>query len=343
MKDWQEFEVLVAAVHRLASSGGTVKWDEQINGRQFDVTIRFTHGPHKYLTVIECRDTATPLQVADVEAFITKARGVNADKAVVVSSSGFQSGAITVAQKEGVALLVVKEKHEQPRVPSDAERILAANFYDLVVKFDDGEDLEFPDGPKLQYLAAHTHIIEPAGERRSLDDILTAWAKAHGPDGFGEELYSVDLREGSTYQDNSGHKCPGVSQLSFRARFVDAYSSKSIPALDFQLQQSLAKKWVLARPDGSTVYESYFTDLCMGLWTEVEVGKYYSNPALGFYYRCEAISRGIVTWVLVESYQHGNLFQSRFTAKVEFNIQYIPVTKKAKLDELEKLYKRLRS
>ena len=95
--NWKKFERLVAAVHLSDEHNTTVKWNEFINGRQFDVTIRFTHGLHDYLTVIECKKESRRVEVSDVEAFVTKAHDAGASKAVIVSSAGFQQGCIPVA------------------------------------------------------------------------------------------------------------------------------------------------------------------------------------------------------------------------------------------------------
>lgn len=276
-----------------------------------------------------------------MEAFATKARGVHANKAVVVSLSGFQSGAIEVGQNQDVVLLMVTERYEAPPLPTDAERVVAANFYDVAISFREGENIQFPDGPKLQYLTSHTHIVEPGGEKKSVLEILNAWVQRRGLDGDEEQDYLIDFPADCTFEDEEGSRHPGACGLAFQARYIDAFLSKSTPPLDYQLQQTLAKKWVMTRLDGSPVFESFFTDLSLGLWTEVEVGKYYSIPVLHSFYRCEDISEDIVTWVLVESYQHGQLVQARFTQKTDFNDKYVPVTNKAKLIELDKLYRRL--
>jgi len=47
--DWKEFEKIVAGIHSQFSENCHVTWDEEINGRQFDVVVRSTIGPHKYL------------------------------------------------------------------------------------------------------------------------------------------------------------------------------------------------------------------------------------------------------------------------------------------------------
>lgn len=51
---WKLFERLVAAIHHaLNTAGATVEWEERLNGREFDVTIRFDSFGYKYLTVVE--------------------------------------------------------------------------------------------------------------------------------------------------------------------------------------------------------------------------------------------------------------------------------------------------
>lgn len=342
MKDWKQFEVLVAALHHSSTNGGTVTWDERINGRQFDVTVRFTHAGHDYLTVIECRDQEIAVPVSTVEAFVTKARGVQANKSVVVSSSGYQSGAISVAERENVVLLTAREEYSEPALPDDAEKIVVANIYDLAVRFTDGRRIQFPDGSKLEYLAKKSYIGVATGERESIDAILSAWVQQRSLDETEDHSLFVSFPEGSAFFDQEGTMHTSVAGLEFRGGYIDAYHSKSSPPLDFQLQQALARKWVLSRVDGTPVLESFFTELSMGLWTDVEEGGYYANPALGFFYRCEEIVGSMVTWFLVESYQHGNLLQARFTAATRYNDQYIPVVDKEKLAELDKLYRRVR-
>ncbi len=180
------------------------------------------------------------------------------------------------------------------------------------------------------------------GVRKSIGEILEAWTEEYVPDERAGELYSIDFPAGSAFEDEEGNAHGGVSRLAFQAGLIDAFRTKSRPAVDFQLQQALARKYVLTRVDGSPVFESFFSDLSLGLWSEVEVGKYYSNPALGFFYFCGNISDNLVTWVVVESYQHGRLMQARYTQKEKFSGQYVPVTDKEKLAELKKIYTKLR-
>jgi hypothetical protein len=107
-KKWKMFERIVAAIHLAEQKGATVKWDETIKGRQFDVTVRFKHGLYEYLSVVECKDYATPVPAEKVDALVTKFRDVGADKAIMVAASGFQAGAIDVAKRHGIQLFSLK-------------------------------------------------------------------------------------------------------------------------------------------------------------------------------------------------------------------------------------------
>ena len=43
-ENWKDFEQLVAAIHQAECNGAKVTWDDNIRGRQFDVTLRFRLG-----------------------------------------------------------------------------------------------------------------------------------------------------------------------------------------------------------------------------------------------------------------------------------------------------------
>src|SRR2546428_327826 len=112
-KQWKQFERLVAAIQQaLSGADAAIEWSEGIGGREFDVTVRFSKVAYNYLTVVEAKDYLVP--VKEVEAFVTKGRRAGANKLVVVSSEGFQSGAISVGQAENVDLFVLKEAQVWP-------------------------------------------------------------------------------------------------------------------------------------------------------------------------------------------------------------------------------------
>lgn len=109
-KKWKKFERLTAAIHLVDMKDHVdVKWDEKIDGRQFDVILKFKANFYNYLTVIECKDYTRKVSVDKIESFITKSRDVGANKAIFVSSSGFQEGAIKVAGKHNIELFTLEE------------------------------------------------------------------------------------------------------------------------------------------------------------------------------------------------------------------------------------------
>ena len=109
---WRHFERLVAAIHQAADRGAEVCWNDTINGRQFDVTIRFRKGLYDHLTVVECKNYGNPVPIEKVEAFITKSTDVHANVSVLASTSGFQSGAKDCALRHNITLLHVTTSEE---------------------------------------------------------------------------------------------------------------------------------------------------------------------------------------------------------------------------------------
>lgn len=136
-KEWRRFERLIAAIEFATNHGAAVTWNVSIEGRQFDVAIRFTNGPHQYLTLIECKDQKQPLAVEKVDAFVTKARDAKANKAVIVTTAGFQSGCIEVAKRHAVDLFQVNERIKEPPGAANVSAKAVLRIFNI--------DLHFPD------------------------------------------------------------------------------------------------------------------------------------------------------------------------------------------------------
>lgn len=112
--DGQEFEKLVAALQVAEEEGAQVQWDEWIQGRQFDVTIRRQTESGVHLTLVECKDLRHPIKVEQVDAFVTKAGDAEAHRKILFSAAGFQSGCFRVAKKHGVELFELRRVNEIP-------------------------------------------------------------------------------------------------------------------------------------------------------------------------------------------------------------------------------------
>ena len=184
LSKWKLFEKLVAAIHLINEPGSKVRWNEKINGRQFDVTIRTKEDSYDCLTVIECKNSK-PIPAKDVDAFVTKSNDINANKAIMVSSSGYQSGAEKVANRHKIELFTLKAVCEVPKGLDASQIVHALNIYDVKLHLPVGK-IHIPlseERNMLPFLIKHT-IFKRDEMRAPLGAILESLrkelsAKAH--------------------------------------------------------------------------------------------------------------------------------------------------------------------
>lgn len=69
IKDDEYLERLVAGIHTITGDAADVRWNEIINGRQFDVVVRFQMGTLRYLVLIEVKNRKRPAS-ASVPSFV---------------------------------------------------------------------------------------------------------------------------------------------------------------------------------------------------------------------------------------------------------------------------------
>lgn len=83
---------------------------EGVDGRfEVDATARFTAFGANFLVLIECKDHSRPVGREYVQVLADRVRSTGAQKAMLFSTNGFQSGAIEYARKHGIALIRVLE------------------------------------------------------------------------------------------------------------------------------------------------------------------------------------------------------------------------------------------
>lgn len=111
-----EFEQFV--VELLTSAGGqvdnlTVTLHDKITGvdgtYDFDATVRFTLGGVNFLVVVEAKKHKNPIKRELVQVLRDKMHSVGAQKAVMISTAPYQSGALDYAKTHGIALATVTE------------------------------------------------------------------------------------------------------------------------------------------------------------------------------------------------------------------------------------------
>ncbi|WP_437338483.1 restriction endonuclease [Sorangium sp. So ce394] len=117
----KKYEALTEQVFsRLLAQTGVcaqVKRDIILQGRatnhQIDVAFNFELGPVKYLTIVQCKDWSNPVKQEQVLAFNSVLQDIPGQpRGIMVSRSGFQEGARSVATHHGIQLYELREPRE---------------------------------------------------------------------------------------------------------------------------------------------------------------------------------------------------------------------------------------
>jgi hypothetical protein len=344
-------ERIVAGIHAVSTADADVQWNEKINGRQFDVVVRFKLGTLSYLVLVEVRNRTRRAEASDIEGFVTKAADQNASKAVFVTAAGFQQGAIEVAKRHGVELFTVTFDETGFHVPTNASILTLAakgapknmtpslsvgelkpiiKIEEVKLIFADKTEYDFPEEhSQVTYYCKQTKFTDG----RTLEDLIE---KAPIPE--------VKLEETK----------PGRIDISppQRIRPPDEYyfPKGKLAAVTFKVTGGLGRPIhsnILIDPNIFTlpvVYTNALTgeelryeldQLPLGPKL-VEVGKFYfvNNPLL--YYYCASIDGDEIRWHLVESFQNGNLLTATMTQHVKYSSGYIPVRDKKILKRLKR-------
>jgi hypothetical protein len=119
-KSGKPFENLVAKIEKAFAGSAEVKQNDYLldfttgEKRQVDITIRSKVVEYLILIIVECRDHKKPVGSGYVEEICTKRDCVKANKAVIVSSSGFSKPAIRKAKNFGITLLNLEDANNFP-------------------------------------------------------------------------------------------------------------------------------------------------------------------------------------------------------------------------------------
>lgn len=77
---------------------------------QIDVYAEFIALGVKYKTIVECKKYTYPIEREKVAVLNSKVNSLGAQKGILISTSGFQSGAVEYAKNHGIALLQMFDK-----------------------------------------------------------------------------------------------------------------------------------------------------------------------------------------------------------------------------------------
>lgn len=341
--DWKSFERIVAAIHSSEMAGSNISLNEKIRGREFDVAIRFKKGLHNYLTLIECKHYGNPIPVEKVEAFITKSSDAGANKSIMFSSSGFQSGAILVATRHNVDLYTVSEEFKIPEEIKTGGTTEGINICDIIFTIA-GSEYSFPkENGRMEYIMKNS-VLKNDFKTITVYNFI----QGHINELFANSTYSEKEKE---YIFQSGYKLtsPGIHEkgevqklkvIFKRMEFINL--KPDTPEMDAHLFEKMHMYYNLKNEITGEDTSIMALDIALGFDTKIEVGKYYSNPHLGNNYYIESITDQIAKIYLLESYAKGNLFQVVYTQGIKYQSQFVAITNTEEILRLSKLYKRLK-
>jgi hypothetical protein len=337
-KKWKHFERLVAAVHlAFAGADARIKWDDDIEGRQFDLTIRFSHLTYDYLTVVEVKDYLVP--VKEVEAFVTKARRARANKTVMVSSAGFQSGAIEVARDEHVDLFVLKEAEDWPQYVKVVQEKPVIGITDVELLDPHGSVLhQFPTlSSALRYFVESTLIISPQ-KKQTLDELIMGKREEWEP--------SVTSERSQITLPLSSHtrvEVPFVDPIPSAAVRFSAELAKGLEidsgGIDLSMIPALFSFRNVITGEDRRIGEA---DIWLGIETEIRPGRFYHDPLHSMNYYCEARIGNSLTYVILESYQHGKLFQAEVKQTLTGRVRVVEIEDAREIQRLKRMHDQFR-
>lgn len=96
----------------------TIELNKKLNDkngvlRQIDIYWEYSLLGETYRTAIECKNYESSISIDRVEAFVQKLRSLNLSHGIMATKSGFQSGAQTTAEKEGISLIIIREPKDE--------------------------------------------------------------------------------------------------------------------------------------------------------------------------------------------------------------------------------------
>lgn len=345
-------ERVVAGIQAATNDNSEVKWNDIINGRQFDCTVRFKKGTLNYFVIFEVKNKGRKSSANDIEAFVTKGRDQNANKLVFVTVSGFQSGAIEVAKRHGIDLYKIYFDDKDISIPKHqgiiriinenysgigrtpqlqiGDEIHINNVTNIVLKYFDGNKISMPkEASQLTYYCKKTKFKNGT----SIEDII------HNNLDFLVEL-------------NETRKIDIEIKPPMRLSAPDEYFFKSgiVKSIEIEVKGVLSKqilgnikidpglftsKVVYENVLNNEIYRFELYDLILGS-DNIEVGKFYCTMHPLNYYYCDDVSAKSIKWILIESFQNGDLIRATYTQDIVWAKHYIPVSDKKTISRLQK-------
>lgn len=350
IKEDEYLERIVAGIHAMSSGDAEVTWNESINGRQFDVVVRFQLGTLAYLVLVEVKNRTRRASAQDIEAFVTKARDQQASKAVFVTVAGFQGGAVGVAKRHGVDLFTVRFDKDVPTLSTTATYLTVHNpdyASDPVPELSVGEptlvdviedaELEYSDGRRfavpseasqMNYYAAKTVL----GDGRTLGDVMQTAPQRWLAEGR-SRTETIELPVGLTISPPDEYHFPAGTLALLRLTLVARMSRPLTGNIGIEPTSFRSPvNYTNVLTGEKTTYR--LDQLPLNTSPLVQGGFYMQLHPLR-YFHCAEIARGSVTWRMIESFQHHQLIRATYKQEEKYGAFYVPVSDRATLKRLQ--------
>jgi predicted Mrr-cat superfamily restriction endonuclease len=121
-QDWREYQVQVAEFFRLL--GCSAQIEARVKGtrgtHKVDVLVSFVQFSFENRWIVECKSWNSSIPKEKVLALQSIVQDVGAEKGILLSEAGFQSGAIACANNTNIILSSIADLQEQAKVEINA-------------------------------------------------------------------------------------------------------------------------------------------------------------------------------------------------------------------------------
>ncbi|MBT2134643.1 restriction endonuclease [Croceibacterium sp. LX-88] len=343
-------ERVVAGIHAISSNDADVRWNEKINGRQFDVVVRFRLGTLNYLVLVEVKNRTRRASASDVEAFVTKARDQQASKAVFVTMAGFQEGAVSVAERHGVDLFKITFDsaaialsatttyftHHNPDYVGDptptltiSEPTLTDVIEKVRLRYADARWFDVPsEASQMNYYAAQTQLEDG----RVLGELMQTVPQRFLEEGR-SRTETIELSPALEIIPPDEYHFPFGTlariELTLVAR-MSRFLSGNIGIEPTSFSCPVIYTNVLTGE-----HTTYTLDQLPLNTAPLSAGKFYLQLHPMRYFHCAEVKNNKVTWHLIESFQHHQLIRSTYIQDEKYGAFYVPVSDKPTIKRLE--------
>jgi hypothetical protein len=235
-RTWQQLEKLMAMLHKQLAPDAEVHHDYHITGksgdvRKLDVAIIRSLALNRVLLPIDCKQHKRRVSRKDVAGFADQVDDVGANVGVMISASGFDSGARKLAAQKNVILKTYRQAEQ-----TDWETFLTSNSW-LALTTTDVENLKASvstvGGAGEEQVPLET-VFE--GGDKPVEDVFKQWWQRQGPpQEIGHFKFAVRVLDGPKFSIIKGEESRRIEELFFEFDIVARKYNINIRELESEI------------------------------------------------------------------------------------------------------------